>query len=52
VEEHDIMPVKYLWLLPSNMPDSSKGFFKEIFNVYEVACGGNSAGRVLLDRVL
>jgi hypothetical protein len=51
-EEHGIMPVKYLWLLPSNKPDSSKGFFKDIYNVYEVACEGKSVGRELLDRVL
>ena len=35
-EEHGIMPVKYLWLLPCNKPDPSKGFFRNIYNVYEV----------------
>jgi hypothetical protein len=43
-EENGIMPVKYLWLLPfSNKPDPSKGFFKDIYNVFEVDCGLASA---------
>ncbi len=40
------MPVKYLWL-SNNKPDSTKGFFKDIYNVYEVDCGQRSAENLL-----
>ena len=45
-EENGIMPVKYLWI-SKNKPDPSKGFFRDIYNVYEVDCGERSAENLI-----
>ena len=43
-EEHGIISAEYLWLRPStNKPDPAKGFYKDIYNVFEVDCGQATA---------
>jgi hypothetical protein len=48
-EEHGIMSAKYLWLGPStNKPDPAKGFYKDIYNVFEVDCGQATAENMFM----